>query len=276
MKTKTFAILATLLVLITSCVPSVKKITSLAKQELKAKHEYRDSETWGKVVERQIKTASFSQIEIKGAVDVVFTQNDSASIKAYGNEKAISCYDIKVEDNVLKVSLHDFDNEKGITAESPAITLFITAPMISKLSSHGAGEIKLCDKIEQSCGLDVVINGAGDIDIKNVNLDNLSINVNGSGDVSISKAVCEGDADITINGAGEVDAKIKCANASLIINGAGEGELNVNCNKLTARCNGAGDIVLKGECNELYKSDGFVSSVDSRSLKVNEEINIVK
>lgn len=255
----------------------IKDMTSLAKEEMKAQHEYRDSEKWGKVVEKDINITDFSSIQIGGAVDIVFTQGDSCSVRALGNEKAIENYQFFLNNDELVVNLEGFSWEKGnknITQDTPAITVFITAPSLNGITLYGAGDISVADSLSQTENLSIDVYGAGDINLKSVSINNLTINISGAGDVSIKDATCMGNAKFSVQGAGDIDSKVKCANAAVSVKGAGDVDLDVECNELTAECLGAGDIKLKGECNVLRKKEGPIGGIDSRKLEVKNKTTI--
>lgn len=255
----------------------IKDMTSLAKEEMKAQHEYRDSEKWGKVVEKDINITDFSSIQIGGAVDIVFTQGDSCSVRALGNEKAIENYQFFLNNDELVVNLEGFSWEKGnknITQDTPAITVFITAPSLNGITLYGAGDISVADSLSQTENLSIDVYGAGDINLKSVSINNLTINISGAGDVSIKDATCLGNAKFSVQGAGDIDSKVKCANAAVSVKGAGDVDLDVECNELTAECLGAGDIKLKGECNVLRKKEGPIGGIDSRKLEVKNKTTI--
>jgi len=284
MKTKAFFLVALTAALMTSCMKPIRMITESAKNEIKAQHEYRDSEKWGKVVEKQIEFESlaFSQLKIDGSVEVYFTQDSICSVKAYGNEKAIDEYVFKCndEDGSLIVTLKKFENDKNakhnIDKDTPAITIYVSAPSLTKTSLNGAGDIKVEGSLKQTEDFTIDINGAGDFDAKELEVASFNAVVNGAGDISIKDIKCDNNTKFVINGAGDVDAKLKCANAKVQVNGAGDIKLDVKCNDLTAECNGVGDIKLKGECNKLKKNDGAIGGVDSRNLKVNNKVDIEK
>lgn len=287
MKTKVFILIALVAMTMASCKNAIKEISQQAKQEFKDKHNYRDSEKWGKVITKDIAdSTSFSNIQVNGNVDVHITQGNIASVKAYGNEKAIEEYQFMFNtDNdgctIFVVNLKDFSwdatkENHNVNQNTPAITVYVTVPSLENITVYGAGDIDISKAFKQTNNLHVEINGAGDFYAKDLTLSRLLIMINGAGDVNIKKSECTGNVDFEVNGAGDIDVKTKCANASVIVNGAGDVDLNAKCNVLTAQCNGVGDIKLKGECNELRKSDGAVGGINSKDLKVNGKVEILK
>lgn len=223
---------------------------------------FRDSEKWGKVITRPIETSQFSHICLAGNADIKFTQGDTLSVEAYGNEKAIEATDIRVEGNVLTVS-----RKEDIRGNVPHIKLLITAPSIESVEVSGAGDIDFKGETELSGDLALTISGAGDIDINKLKCNALSVTINGAGDLTAKKIKSE-KATMQINGTGDIDAEIKATDITLTVNGSGDADLDVKCNNLTVTASGTGDVELKGECITLTKSSGGMASIDSRKLNV--------
>lgn len=263
---------------------SCDNLTRLSIQEAKEaiksaaeSHEYRDSEKWGKVTERVISDENtfLNIIQLNGNVEVIFTQDSVCSVKAIGNEKAIDEYqfmfntDSAAATTEFVVNLKDYtwNAKKNVDKNTPAITVEVSAPSLKGIVVYGAGSIKIKDTLKQEDDLSVNINGASDVDVKKLDIQNLFIDINGAGDIAIKEAKCSGNATLTINGAGDADADIECANLKTIVNGAGDIDFNVKCNEVYAECNGAGDIKFKGECHSIVKKDGPIGGIDSRELK---------
>lgn len=284
MKTKALILLALVAMSMTSCKNAIREISEQAKQEFKRSHEYRDSEKWGKVVEKEIgdENITFDNLQIDGNVEVIFTQDSTYSIKVYGNEKAIDEYQFSTNNNddgtiTEVVTLKGFEwnatkENHNITKDTPAITVYVTAPSLTGITVYGAGDISIDEALSQKKPFRLEVNGAGDFDAEEMDVESFTASINGAGDIDIKEIKCKYNAEFVINGAGDLDAKVKCENAKLEVNGAGDVDLNIKCNVLTASCNGTGDIKLKGECNKLTKSDNAIGGIDSRDLTVNGKI----
>ena len=265
----------------TSCTNNIKLPTKEQRENLKAMHEYRDSEKWGKVVEQDKGSEAFNTLTTHGNVEIVYTQDSVYSVKVYGNEKAIENYLFSYNTNQegsVDLNIYcqgaEFNrlHNGAISKDTPAITVYVTSPQLEGITTYGAGDIQIKNDLKQDANLNIYMVGAGDLNISSIQVDQLNVTIDGAGDLDIKKAICQGNADITINGAGDLDAKIKSANTRLEIDGAGDAKIDVNCNELHALCKGVGNIKLKGECNKLYKNDNLMGSVDSRNLKVNDKI----
>ncbi|MCH5175934.1 MAG: DUF2807 domain-containing protein [Prevotellaceae bacterium] len=246
---------------LTACTSSIKDAAKIISKKAHD-NDFRDSEKWGKVITKPIEVSQFSHIYLAGNVDIKFTQGDSFSVEAYGNEKAIDANDIRVEGNALAVS-----KKEGVKGNVPTIKLLITAPSIESVDVAGAGDIVFKGETELAGDLDLTLSGAGDIDINKLKCNDLTITISGAGDVTAKKIKSE-KATIKISGAGDIDAAIRATDISLTISGAGDADLDVQCDNLIVQASGTGDVDLKGECVNLTKSSSGMSSIDSRKLTV--------
>ena len=251
---------------LTACTSSIKDAAEIISKNARD-NDFRDSEKWGKVITRPLDVSPFSHIYLAGNVDVTFTQGDSLSVEAYGNEKAIDANDIRVEGDVLTVS-----RAEGSKGNIPSVKLLVTAPSIESVDVAGAGDIDFKGETKLTGNLDLTISGAGDVDINKLKCCVLNIKISGAGDVTAKKIACE-KAELQISGAGDIDASIKATDISISISGAGDADMNVKCDNLTVRAGGTGDVELKGECVNLTKSSGGMASIDSRKLMV-KNLNI--
>lgn len=249
----------------TSCQRMVHAILDKALKEV-MNHDYQDSEKWGKVVTRDLDLKDFQQININGAVRVEFTQDSLYSVQAYGNEKAIDAYSVKVSGGLLFVSYPEKNGK--INKNTPSITLRIAAPLCKKVEVSGACEFVQQGVVEQSESLTIEVNGAGDIDLSQMTVGDLKISVSGAGDVDLQDVKSTGDVDVSIVGAGDTKGSVEAKNISLTVKGAGDGKMQVCCNRLLVNCAGAGDIALTGSCKELLKSG---DNIKVEGLKIENE-----
>jgi len=209
---------------------------------------YRDSGKWGEVIDKTINTdQQFNAILINGGCNVDFTQSDSISLVAHGNENAIEAYEIKVKDSTLVISKKKEFNK---TVTLPKITLNISHPEIN----------------------DVFINGAGDMESKKIECEGFSINVNGAGDFISKKITCNKKAEFTISGAGDIDSNVKAQKVNTTISGAGDAKVEVDCTDLYVTVMGAGEIELKGKCINFHRGTTNFNSIDSKKLQYKKKI----
>lgn len=282
MKTKTLALIAIAMLTFCSCNlgGAIKMITEKARQEMRENHDYENKVAeWGEVIDLEIDSVMpFTVIQTNGNIDIVFTQDSTFSIRMHGNKKAVEEYkywwsESKIIFNTKKGYTYDATKEDvNIDKNTPAITIYVTAPDLISVEAYGASDIKINDGLKQDWALAININGAGNIDMEHADLGGiLTININGAGNIDLDDITCADDAIMHIQGAGNIEAdKLKCKNVDTEVNGAGNIEMDVDCDNLKADINGVGNIELKGQCKTLDSNHGGTQgNIDSEKLKVN-------
>lgn len=282
MKTKVLATIALALFTLSSCNlgKAIKDITVKMKKEMQATHDYeKNVEKWGEIITTEVENPMpFSKVQINGNVNVVFTQDSVFSIKMYGNEKAVAAYKYWWAESEFVINTEEgvkFDRTQeynAVTPDTPAITLYITAPFITDIVVYGASNIEISDGLSQDCCLNFQINGAGDIEMEHAKIGGIfTVNISGAGNIDFNDVVCDDNVITHIQGAGNIEAdNLKCKDMDAEVNGAGNIELNVDCDNLKADINGAGDIKLRGQCKTLDPNHGGTQGdIDDKLLKVN-------
>ena len=261
----------TALVLIagTVCLVSCNKMMDKAMQammESAFKHDYEDSEKWGKVVTIDLPSMSFDEVELSGAVRLEYTQDSIYSVQVYGNEKAIDAYAISSEDGELEASLKDGSSK--INSNTPAITLRITAPFLTEIKSMGASEVVFMDSVTQDKELDINISGAGRVDLGLLKTKELDMTISGAGEVHMNDLICAEDVEINMSGAGNIGGTIECHKLKLKMSGAGDGKLDIHCQQARVSASGAANITLSGECNDFAYTSAGSGAVKKDGLKI--------
>lgn len=270
MKTKNLIALAYIAIattLFSSCGISSKDIKEIVNAS-KSNGEFRDSKEWGKVIEKNIDiTSDFTSVIMNGGIDIVLTQSDSTSITVKGNEKAIERHDIYIEDDKFVVDIKN----KGKSSNIPSLAITISAPNINNIEINGAGNIDIKNDYKIEDSFCICVNGAGDLNIKRLECENMNITINGAGDVKAKKITCKNKAEFTVNGAGDIDGSINANAISTNIAGAGDADLTVDCNNLYVSVSGTGDIKLKGKCINFRKSESNLGAINSKELQYNKK-----
>ncbi len=252
---------------LSSCDRAAVKLARAALKEV-MDYDYEDSKDWGPVVTRDLQLGSFTRLNSHGSVRFEVTQDTVCRLQVYGNEKRIEAYDITVEDGTLSAS-HRGGNDQ-INQNTPRITLLVSAPMLEYIRVHGAGQIDMQGPMHQSEPMEIEVQGAGDIDIADLEAQSLKVTVSGAGDMDLDRVKCQENVRLSVSGAGDVDAHVECQELETTVSGAGDVDLNVQCDVLRVSVSGAGDIDLKGQTRKFYKSAGRASTVDTEELKVLE------
>lgn len=194
----------------------------------------------GPVVEKELELSGFSHIAINGHSDLFLSQADTYSVRVKANEEVFDYLDFRVEDGVLLLQNKDKKNLRADTFD-----VFVTLPCMESLSINGAADVKLQTAYAAEKDLNVIVNGAGDILLKDVKLPNLNMVINGAGDIKVS------DMDVM--------------SLSLSISGAGDAVLSGKADSASFSVSGAGDIDARGlECENISKHKAGVASIRLR------------
>ncbi|MDO5481784.1 MAG: head GIN domain-containing protein [Bacteroidaceae bacterium] len=252
---------------LTSCLDRPAN-TASTLHPLVDRDDYRDSQTWGKVITKKLDLSTFTNIDLTSNADIKFVQGDQLTVEAYGNEKAIAENDITVKDGTLTVA-----KKEGSAGTVPCITIIVKAPVLESINVSGSGDIDIENTAEFDYNLSINASGAGDIELDHITCHALNIDISGSGDIDAKKIKCA-NADIRISGAGDMNADVKANDINVQISGAGDAELDVKCQNLAIHANGTGEIELKGKCTNLTKQSSGLASIDTRQLTIQENISI--
>lgn len=257
-----------------------------ADKFVQEKKGYIDSPKWGKVINKELDLSDFNAVHICSNVDIIYTQGEEYKASIEGNEKAIECYRIKVDNRTLTDK-----KVKNVLGNIPSVRLHITAPMLNSIEVDGSGDFDIKDSAEfeslsmtvsgvgdididnMECDeLNVCVSGAGDVDIKNVVCKSVKVLVSGAGDVDFRKMNCNGKVSFDCSGAGDIDAKVKCPTLWINSKGAGDMKIDAECDFINAEASGTGDIEISGYTQELQRKEGGLSKVDTKKLKVDKFI----
>lgn len=266
MRTKTLAVIAIALLTLSSCRwgSAIKMISEEVRQAMTENHDYENKVAeWGEVMDLEVEEPQpFSQIQLNGNINIVFTQDSTFSVKMHGNKKAVEAYkywwsEDKIVFNTQEGYTYDATkNNLNIDKNTPAITLYVTAPELSAIEIYGASNIEVNDGLKQNCALNIHVNGASNVDVGKVKIGgSLTINISGGGNITVAGTQCSADAIMHIQGAGNIEGNIKCADLDAEIDGAGNVTLDVHGDNVTATCNGVGEINITGEHKSLKQTN---------------------
>lgn len=243
-----------------------------------------DSKKWGKVVSKELDLQDFNAIHTYSNVDIIYTQGNEYRVCVEGNEKAIECYQIDINDGILTDQ-----TVKNASGTIPSVRLRVTAPMLNEIKISGAGDVDIKKKSKFEA-LTIDISGAGDLDINSMECGKLTVEVSGAGDIKAQNIQCSsatvsisgaGDADFRsltstgniefyCSGAGDIDASVQCPALQIKSNGAGDMDIDAECEFIDAESSGTGHIELNGYTRELRRSEGGLSKIDTKDLRVDK------
>ena len=173
----------------------------------------------------------FERIELLGALDVIYQQADSFSVKVKAPVNALDNVETRVEGNTLVVNMKGTNNIINIgVSNSENVTVYVTSPDF----------------------IGIELRGSGDFDCKNLlDTDKLDISLKGSGDIEFDDIICA-EINVSLVGSGDVEVKnVKMLRSN--VNLVGSGDIKVkydDSGKVEANLTGSGDIELTGEVTE--------------------------
>lgn len=246
MKLRNILTSAVMALALCSCDGLVNKLTQKVLSSSMG-FDYKDSDKWGRVVERNLDLSDFSRIEASGAVKVVLSQDSAYSVRARTNEKCMEQYEIEVRRGKLNVNLKG-NSKNSISKDSPSITLYISAPSLDGMEFSGGCELEMLGTIDMPSDLEIEMNGAAKVKVDTLLLHNLDMELNGACDMAASSITTSEDVELELNGAGTANV---C----------------VFCQELRVELNGAGNATLSGECKHLKCEENGASKADFSNLK---------
>ncbi len=207
------------------------------------------------VVTKGVDVAAFDKIVAKGKFDVKYFPGEQ-SVKLCGPQKALDKFAVEVVKGVLAL-----DAGKTTFIRNDRIVVYICAPSLKSVRIEGAGDFE-ADRGISAKDLELVVAGAGNIEVKRVEADNVKIAINGAGDIDLEYANSE-SIDIIVNGAGSADIEgIECRKVKATINGAGSVEVSGHAKEADVVLNGAGSLDIRElRCDNLNTKLNGVGSI---------------
>ncbi|MBO4635302.1 MAG: DUF2807 domain-containing protein [Bacteroidales bacterium] len=192
----------------------------------------------GETVVDTLDFKDFHAITIIGQADVDFVQADEYLVVLTATEGVLEYVDDKVEDGTLILS-----TKKRTHVRSDKYRYTIHAPELTSVTVNGAADLNVSSYLSDK-DLKVEVNGAGDIDMTEVNVPNLGIQINGAGDI-VCKALEAGSLEVEVNGAGDAKLSGHVGRADFSVNGAGDIDArHLVCENVTKSKHGVGSIKL--------------------------------
>jgi hypothetical protein len=183
----------------------------------------------------------FSSITVIGTADLFFTQSDTYCVSVEANEEVFEHLDYKVENGTLILGAKDSAN---IRASKYEVT--VSLPYIEAIVVAGAADVKQKGEYKADKDFTAVVNGAGDLYFyEKFVVPTLSVNVNGAGDIKVSDIEVE-NLSVSVNGAGDAVLAGKAKTASFSVNGAGDIDASeLDYEQVTTHKAGIASIQLK-------------------------------
>jgi hypothetical protein len=217
----------------------------------------------GKAATQVRNVDSFEELEVDISADTTITKGDKAVCEITADDNIIPLILTKIEGNRLIIT----SDKNYLTRTS--IKIKLQTPKISFVILNGSGDIAVKNVSKEK--LEALIKGSGNITgIGEANT--LTVEISGSGDVNLT-GLKTTTADISIAGTGnftgtgeaknlKIDisgsgharlAALKAKAADIRITGSGNAAINVT-DSLTAKIMGSGDIIYSGSPKTVNSS----------------------
>ena len=189
-----------------------------------------------KNLETELNLRDFDQIVINGAADIQYVQNERFSVKVEANEQVFEHLNYSVENGVLKL-----ENKDNVQIVADKFDVYISSPVLKAVGVNGASDASILS-LQSEEDLAITVNGAGDIELKNITVPTLSFTINGAGDLDAQGLDVE-KLLVSVNGAGDVDVSGKAGYASFSVSGAGDVDARgLECDNIEKRKSGVASI----------------------------------
>jgi len=210
----------------------------------------------GNIVSKECKISDYSQLELRGKIDVV-----------YEPKKNFPPYmRIEADENLLKYIKMDKSRKKITIYSSKNILptkyiIYTNSSSLAEIKTSGACSVSL-ENGNGSNAFSIISSGASKINAKKLSCQNIDINTSGS--VIIRLSGISDFCKIRTSGSGSIDlTDVKCKNAQ--INASGSGDIKVNTSdNLNVGISGAGKVSYKGNpsISKSISGNGEIIKID--------------
>ncbi|MDY4852033.1 MAG: DUF2807 domain-containing protein [Prevotella sp.] len=206
-------------------------------------------------LEKIVQVTQFDKVSLTAGFVVKYTQGLNHECTIFASPKDMEHVKAEVKNNQLYLSVI-IDKKKmkkmkySTSILSEDVIVNVTSPELVKASCVGSGEfIATTDIKSEDVKFD--ISGTGEIKLKKVTADNMTLTIAGAGDIKIDNidAVCQKTV-LSVAGAGEISASF------------------TDCNELKCSIAGAGEIELKGKVANYSESIAGAGKIKKDGLKI--------
>lgn len=204
----------------------------------------------GPIKEENRTIIDFNEIEINGAIDVIFEQSKDYSVIVKTNENLLEYIITELDGAKLLVKTKDDTN----ISSNDNIKVFVKGPEMNSIILNGSGSFVAKNHVKVD-DINCDISGSGNIEFGDLVCNTYSMNISGSGDIILSNGKSK-SGDFAISGSGDISASNwKTKILEIAINGSGSVEAFA-LKQLDISISGSGDVTYKGEPKENFEISG--------------------
>ena len=170
---------------------------------------------------QEIEVGEFDRISIPSFVDVYYTQTSGEqSVTLTCDENLFKHYKIEVRDGKLVADCENFCRNKIDTY------LTVCSTVLNEVKLSGSGDLHIEDTLKTEDNFTIEVNGSGDVEIDNLQVESATIRNSGSGDIEVDNMTAE---NIKISTSGSGDCTLECKDSgTLDIKISGSGDVNIS------------------------------------------------
>ena len=206
-------------------------------------------------LEKTVQVTQFDKVSLTAGFVVKYTQGLNHECTIFASPKDMEHVKAEVKNNQLYLSVI-IDKKKmkkmkySTSILSEDVIVNVTSPELVKASCVGSGEfIATTDIKSEDVKFD--ISGTGEIKLKKVTADNMTLTIAGAGDIKIDNVDAECQKTVlSVAGAGEISASF------------------TDCDELKCSIAGAGEIELKGKVANYSESIAGAGNIKKDGLKI--------
>ena len=179
--------------------------------------------------------SGFTRIQVKGAIDLELTAGKEFSVRIKSREDRLEDIITELDGDTLVIDMDDRGRRSFWNNTNVEVT--ITMPELKELE----------------------VLGAVDGELRDIESDDLSIDIRGAAEVDI-EGTC-GTLTLDVKGAGDIDADdLKCENVEVDVKGAGSATVYAS-DSVDANVAGVASISVYGNPKNVRKHSGGLSSI---------------
>ena len=205
----------------------------------------------GNLTSESRQVSGFSAVRLDGAGKLLLTQGETESLTIEAEDNILPELNSTVQGDTLVLGFQDnFWRQTVIPTRT--ITYTLTVKDLSKVTFNGAGDLEMDDLNTGS--FSITINGAGQASVNNLNADSVNIQISGTGNIQLAGEVTQ--QHIIIDGAGNVQTgNLQSASATVNVNGLGNATVWAT-ETLDVTINGGGTLGYFGAPNISQNING--------------------
>lgn len=195
----------------------------------------------GDVISESRTVGTYHSIELAISATVHFTESDHYSLVIHAQENILHAIVTEVDGDQLVIR----QKNGVILGAHDAITVYISAPAVTRLDVSGSGDIYAGSTWKPAQGSGN-ISGSGGLYINEVLADSFTAKISGSGTIKANSGTVK-QLNLSISGSGTIDLRQVQAE-NVITTTSGSGDTYVYANQLLdVSISGSGDIWYQGQ-----------------------------